>query len=711
MGERFWAQQGNDSTRRMSIRIAVAAAVCLALLCSAGVAHAAPCGSYNPVCPYQRLEVLGGTDLSSLNGPLAIALAPGGDVLVADQAKESVREFSSDGTLIGQIGTPGSYNDVNGVAVDQQSGEIWVSQYGRSIEGFNSAGTPNVTITDAALPAPLADAFFPAAIAVGPGGDLYVLDHDGDLIVFSPAGDEVTEFSVSSAFPSGLPTQPVTTIAVDDSGDVYVAPATGPIHEFDSSGASMATIADEGGGGIVIYGGQLYVEDSGEINSYELSTGAWTERWFGDFADDSSGVGPTFAVGGDGIDAATTNHSIEQFGMDGSEIGSWGSLAPDDFVPTEVLGDAAGNVYVLDLSNFRVIRYDPQGDPATVFADLSSYPGPDTAAIDTAGNLAVDVGDELLTFDSTGQITNTQPVPCCNELVGIDSDGDIYTYGYSAPYPDSGGVFRYSPTGQLLGSFALSADEVAVAPDGDVYADGPNLSEPNVGHVIAEFSDTGQQLATIDPIQGWPGGLPESLAVDAEGRLYAVVSDDTIRMYTASGTMLAVWPYQAGTLTADNGDLYATGPGNRVSVFSDFLDPLPALPPLSQNPFTQAITLSLLNQVPTASQLSFTGGLPSRGATVQVPVSCAGSASCSGSMVLTTPQKTRRASAAKTIVLGRAKFTLKPGAREVITVHLNSRARALLRHRSAVRATLTVGYAAGSTRKTLARAFTLRLRK
>ena len=92
-------------------------------------ALAARCGR-NPVCPYGRMQVLGGSDADSLSGQLAVALTPAGNVVLSDSGRQSVREFTRSGQLIMQIGAADDFGVLRGVAVDPVSGEIYVEDAG-----------------------------------------------------------------------------------------------------------------------------------------------------------------------------------------------------------------------------------------------------------------------------------------------------------------------------------------------------------------------------------------------------------------------------------------------------------------------------------------------------------------------------------------------------------------------------------------------------
>ncbi len=122
--------------------------LCLVSLGSASSAVAAAACGWNPVCPYQAGQVLGNSDPASLDRPLAVAMAPSGDVVVADGMKQSVREFTATGQLVRQIGTPGSsYAGISGVAVSPTDGEIWVSD-STGTRGFAADGTPTHSSVD-----------------------------------------------------------------------------------------------------------------------------------------------------------------------------------------------------------------------------------------------------------------------------------------------------------------------------------------------------------------------------------------------------------------------------------------------------------------------------------------------------------------------------------------------------------------------------------
>ena len=179
------------------------------------------------------------------NLPTGVAVDAAGNVYVADNNNNLIREISSAGavtTLAGsgaQGGTNGpvagaSFNYPQGVAVDA-SGNVYVADYGNNLirkistaglvttlAGKDSAGANNGVDTVATFNQP-------TSVAVDAGGNVYVADEGNNLIrEISPAG-VVSTFAGSGAqgATNGTGTKASfngpTGVAVDASGNVYVA--------------------------------------------------------------------------------------------------------------------------------------------------------------------------------------------------------------------------------------------------------------------------------------------------------------------------------------------------------------------------------------------------------------------------------------------------------------------------------------------------------
>jgi len=243
--------------------------LCLVSLGSASSAGAAACG-WNPVCPYQGIQVLGDSDPGSLDRPLAVAMGPSGNVVVADGMKQSVREFTATGQLLRQIGTPGEvFPGISGVAVSPTNGEIWESDT-TGTRGFAADGTPNVFIRG------LESTPFVAAggLAVSPSGNVYIFNWaTNSVFEYSPAGVLLTSWPATNVVAPGMGySEP---LAVDAEGNVYLG-AGALVREFNSAGSQVATLSMPSSvTTLAVYGSALYAQvGSGvgaEIATYDLS--------------------------------------------------------------------------------------------------------------------------------------------------------------------------------------------------------------------------------------------------------------------------------------------------------------------------------------------------------------------------------------------------------------------------------------------------------
>jgi DNA-binding beta-propeller fold protein YncE len=158
-----------------------------------------------------------------------------GDIFVADAGNNRVEEFSNSGTYLGQF-THG-LNYPEGLALDS-SGDVFVADtYNNRVVEFSSADTYLSEIDG------LGDSFegaFPEGIAVDDSGNILVSEADGTrgltdcVVVYNASHAYVTKFGSFGTqngqfyYPYGL--------AVDPSGNVYVADSDARVEEFTVSG-------------------------------------------------------------------------------------------------------------------------------------------------------------------------------------------------------------------------------------------------------------------------------------------------------------------------------------------------------------------------------------------------------------------------------------------------------------------------------------------
>lgn len=233
--------------------------------------------------------------------------------------------------------------------------------------------------------------------------------------------------------------------------------------------------------------------------------------------------------------------------------GTWGGYGTGQGrfdSPWGVALDDAGNVYVADMGNHRIQKFDADG--AFLLAwDLSGDvpPSPRGVAVDAgivfvtdADNDRVDRyttdGVALGGFGTSGTGDGQFDVP-----VGIAAD-DGYVY-----VTDSGNdrVERFDAAGQFLSSWGVTGTgegqfdqpyDVAVDGDGNVFvADSGN-------HRVQRFTSTGEFVLTWGRLGTGDLGfnLPYGVAVDAGGSVYVTDTlNARVKKFTADGEFVTKW--------------------------------------------------------------------------------------------------------------------------------------------------------------------------
>ena len=143
------------------------------------------------------------------NGPIGIALAPDGRLVVADSYNDRIRVIETDGTVrtLAGSGQPGStdgtgedasFDTPSGVAVDP-SGLIYVADTGngviRTVDHDGLVTTPSWAQGDGLVR--------PIGIATAADGDLYVADESGRIVAIHPGGATRTLAGAGTGFRDG----------------------------------------------------------------------------------------------------------------------------------------------------------------------------------------------------------------------------------------------------------------------------------------------------------------------------------------------------------------------------------------------------------------------------------------------------------------------------------------------------------------------------
>jgi predicted membrane-bound mannosyltransferase/DNA-binding beta-propeller fold protein YncE len=226
-------------------------------------------------------------------------------------------------------------------------------------------------------------------------------------------------------------------IAADMSGNIYVADTiNNRIQKFDASGKFLAQTGGPGG------------------------TVQFNQPW--DLAVDPAGN--VFV-------ADTWNHRIVRLDKDLHQVATWGQGTPaggptsplDLYGPRSIALDGAGNVWITDTGNARVIEYDANGKPIQVVGSRGTGAGqfdePVGIAIGSNGSLYVadTWNNRVQSFDGSGRFAAQFAVPWATTAPGHGAENKPYLA--AAPdgsvivtFPDEGRVVQYDAQGHVVRS-------------------------------------------------------------------------------------------------------------------------------------------------------------------------------------------------------------------------------------------------------------------
>jgi 4-amino-4-deoxy-L-arabinose transferase-like glycosyltransferase/sugar lactone lactonase YvrE len=265
-----------------------------------------------------------------------------------------------------------------------------------------------------------------------------------------------------------------------------------------------------------------------------------------------------------------------QWGKQGSRDGQFEG-------PRGIAVDAAGNVYVADLGNHRVQKFDAQGEFLLAWGKEGKGKGqflePFDLAVDSQGNVYVldSLRQSVQSFSSEGKfIQSLEPGVDFYNPRGIAIDGEDNLY-----VADTGGngVIKLSADGRLLAQYG--GPEFMYQPTDMAVDGGGNIYVVNAGLPIMQKLDRSGRL-----LKQWGISVANSfdsphLAMGPGGELYITDPEQgRVIVYNLEGEPLEAWG-ERGTgdgqfgkplgIAVDNkGNIYVTDPYNhRVQKFGE----------------------------------------------------------------------------------------------------------------------------------------------
>ncbi len=406
-----------------------------------------------------------GSQPGQFSYPRAVA-ANESEVIVSDDDNHRIEKFNAEGAFEAEVGSPGDgptqFAFPYGVALDA-AGNVYVAD--DSNDRIVKL-TPQLKFAGAwggygSKPGQLA---FPRALASDPAGDTYVADTANDRIeVFNPEGDYLRTLGISAHSP-GLLTAP-RGLAIDPTGQLLVSDTDGNrIEEFAPGSYTYARQWTLAGGhsssfyypeGIGIDpSGSVYVADEGNERLVRL----WGEGTYLTEIGGPAELGGAQLAGagsvavspesGETYVADTGHNRVLVYGPEGSLRARLGAGEGDGAAgsgpgafdhPDAVAVGAAGNVYVADTANDRIVELSPAGNVLNEWGSKGAGNGhfhtPTGIAVDAAGNVYVldSENDRVQVFDASGRFLAkwgergigpgefSQPT-----AIAVDCNGDVY---------------------------------------------------------------------------------------------------------------------------------------------------------------------------------------------------------------------------------------------------------------------------------------------
>lgn len=256
----------------------------------------------------------------------------------------------------------------------------------------------------------------PRALAIGPGGRLYVSDQGGHrIIVLGPDGSALGSWGGygstpgSFAFPAG--------VAVDRDGTVWVCDSGNHrIQAFTAGGTFLLARGTEGTGtgqflqpeGIAANGDTLIAVCDGGSGAVVLlgASGAELARW-----SDGLARGAAFEAASALYVAACPASEVVKYSVSGAVLDRWesdGNGEPRFDCPLDIAVDPSGTVLVLEYGACRFTALSPDGETLSMLGRPGAAPG----QFDRPGGIAVSTDGWVYVADTfNGRVQVFAPRP------------------------------------------------------------------------------------------------------------------------------------------------------------------------------------------------------------------------------------------------------------------------------------------------------------
>jgi sugar lactone lactonase YvrE len=500
---------------------------------------------------------------ANLNNPVGVAVDGMGNVYIADALNHRIRKVAANGVITtvagtgmagfsgdGGAATSANLNTPAGVTVDGM-GNFYVSdQKNQRIRMVSTAGiiitvagTGTAGYSEDGVAANTASLNNPAGLAVDGSGNLYIADQSNHRvrkvsaggIISTVAGNGIGIYSGDGGMATTNSLYSPGGVLIDGMGNLYIADALNHRIRKVANNGIIATVA---GNGTVSYGG-----DRGPATSASLYNPVGVAfDGTGNFYIADQQNQRIRKVATSGIITTVAGNGLFTFGGDGGA-----ATAANLANPSGVAVDGVGNIYIADALNQRIRKVATSGIITTVAGNgIAGFSGDGGAA--TAASLNNPVG---VTVDGTGNlyIADSQN----NRIRKVATSGIISTVAGNGTASNSGdgGLATAAGFNYTAGVVLDGSGNLYIADQGNhrirkVATDG--IVTTVAGNGTAGYSGDGG-LATAANLAN-----PASMVVDGMGNLYISDSDNQrIRKVTFPSVMIK----PAGSLAVCSGNTFS----------------------------------------------------------------------------------------------------------------------------------------------------------
>jgi sugar lactone lactonase YvrE len=530
-----------------------------------------------------------------LNNPSGVAVDTSGNLYIADSFNNRIRKVSADGAITTVAGsgntgfivgggfsgdggpaTAATMNYPAGVAVDA-AGNLFISDFlNNRIRKVSASGIITTVAGSSAIPGlpvliggfsgdggPATSAVLdePYGVALDASGNLFIADSVNNRIRKVSASGIITTVAGSGAFGfvgfagtgsfsgDGGPATAATMnnptgVAVDASGNLYIADSMN--HRIRKVSASGVITTVAGSGNIGIAGGGFSGDGAPAASAMIHDPSDVAVDGSGNLFIADEGNGRVREVTAGGIINTIAGSSLGYPDGDGGPATS--ALINN---PAGVAVDASGNVFIAE--SYKVRKVTADGTITTVAGQgargFSGDGGPATsAALNNVTGVAVDASGNLFIADTgNNRIRQVSPSGIITTVAG---NGAL-----TADSPPGGGSF--SGDGGAATAAALSRPTgIAVDASGNLFIadqDNNRIRQVSLGGIITTFAGSGTPgLFGIPTYYGGFSGdggpatsallsFPSGVAVDASGNVFIMDSlNNRVREVSANGIITTI---------------------------------------------------------------------------------------------------------------------------------------------------------------------------